>query len=52
MMSFLFFSALFFLLPKLAMLLLNPVILGTGAQSVTVNRNIQRSNSLNKYKGV
>ena len=41
-----------FILPGPAILLLNPVVLGTGAQSVTANRDIRRSNSSNKYEGV
>ena len=51
-MGFLFFSVPPFLLPKSAILLLNLVVLGTGAQSITANRNTRHSNSLNKYKGV
>ena len=35
-----------------AILLLNLVILGNGAQSVTAGRNTRRSNGLNKYEGV
>ena len=35
-----------------AMLLLNPVVLGTGAQSVTAHRDIRRSDNLNKYEEV
>ena len=42
----------FFALPDPAILLLNLVILGTGAQSVTANRDIRRSDDLNKYEGV
>ena len=42
----------FFTLPSPAILLLNLVILGTGAQSVIMNRDIRRSDDLNKYEGV
>ena len=35
-----------------AIILLYLVILGTGAQSVTANRNTRYSNSLDEYKGV
>ena len=52
MLSFLFSSVLFFLLSGSAMLLLNPVALGTGAQSVTANRDIRRSDGSNKYEEV
>ena len=45
-------SSSFFILPEPAILLLNLGILGTGAQSVTTNRDIRRSNSSNKYEGV
>ena len=42
----------FFTLFGSAILLLNLVILGTGAQSVTVNRDARRSDGSNKYEGV
>ena len=45
-------SSFFFTLPGPAMLLSNPFVLGTGAQSVTVNRDIRRSDISNKYEGV
>ena len=38
--------------PQSDILLLNLVVLGSGAQSVTVDRDTRRSNSSNKYKGV
>ena len=41
-----------FMLSGPAILLSNPVVLGTGAQSVTANRDIRRSNGSNKYEGV
>ena len=50
--GFLSFSAPFPLLPGLTMLLLNLVILGTGTQSVTANRDTRRSDGSNKYEGV
>ena len=34
------------------MLLLNLAVLGSGAQSVIVNKNTRRSNSSDKYKEV
>ena len=40
------------MLPDPTILLLNPVILGTGAQSVTADRNTRRSDGLNKYEEV
>ena len=46
----------FFLLvarpPLSDILLLNPAVLGRGAQSVIVNRNTRRSDDIKKYKGV
>ena len=36
----------------LVMMLLYLAVLGTGAQSVTADRDIRRSNSSNGYKGV
>ena len=45
-------SLFFFTLPGPAMSLSNPIILGMGAQSVIANRDIQYSNSSNKYEGV
>ena len=45
------FSSSFTLLGS-AILLLDPVVLGTGAQSVTADRDIRRSDNLNKYEGV
>ena len=38
--------------PLLAIILLYPAILRSGAQSVTVDRDTRRSNNSNKYKGV
>ena len=34
------------------MLLSNLVVLGTGAQSVTADKDTRRSDNLNKYEGV
>ena len=42
----------FFTLSGPAIPLSNPIILGTGAQSVTADRDTQRSDDSNKYKGV
>ena len=47
---------LFFILvmrpPYSDILLLNPAILGSGAQSVTTDRDTRRSDGSNEYKGV
>ena len=45
-------SSFFFILFGPAILLLNLIVLGTGAQSVTANRDIRRSDNSNKYEGV
>ena len=49
-------ALLFFLLitwpPRSDILLLYLVALGTGAQSITADRDTRCSNSSNKYKGV
>ena len=46
----------FFLLiarsPQSDILLLNLVVLGSGTQNITANRDTRRSNNSNKYKGV
>ena len=52
MVGFLFFFVSPFLPSESAMLLLNLVVLGTGAQSVIMNRDIRRSDNSNKYEGV
>ena len=38
--------------PQSDIILSNPAVLGSGAQSVTVNRDARRSNGSDKYKGV
>ena len=38
--------------PRSNILLLNLIILGTGTQNVTADRDTRRSNYSNKYKGV
>ena len=39
-------------LPQSDMALSYPVVLGTGAQSVTADRDTRRSDDTNKYEGV
>ena len=48
----LLFSSLVTRPPQLDMLLSNLTVRGSGAQSVTADRDIRRSNGSNKYKGV
>ena len=38
--------------PPLVIILLYPIILGTGAQSVTADRNTRHSDCLDEYKEV